>query len=840
MRDSLATHEPDQTAAETSEQESREGLATHGNLAKMAQFIRDQKLKLADSSQEIVDDGQQGLARIAAQGESASNDFLVASSQIRQLRESIARTVNKAGADLDAILPPSLHNPEVLIEPNANNRPQSNAGVLIEPEVDSPAESNAGVLIEPDTATPDQPDDNIEVQPEIPDIQDRPRGLSSLYSVYKDGDVFVLVLPGLLSMDGEYTVGTYDKKFATASEALQAAETAKDETKERMEMLALERNFNSFAYIRKEKDGKFTVAVPGTLMIEGDTSIVCGSTYQDFPTWEEAKDFYLENYDIEQLSDRPLLKLNIPGDGTIAFTDLDGFDPKVNLSDKPLPIPQTIQAQFLGDRRDRISSTYENTVSQQGWERKMFDFVSNYLAHDGAQILEHAGITPADLRKLTPKQAVEIATGVVVALSKYKHSDVRGGDRSSIRERPEPTQADQSDALTLLREGRKNKDNPHWEGNGVCRNFASTVKAVFEALKAMQLRFNLLQNTYCTCSGGDTYRPVKKNDLSIDLDASGHAWNNFITVTRDGQADTTIVDATWAEQDLQTGEIQGLDYTMTRAEPMIFELSESHKSYPSPEQIDSLLNFYIMSMENPGTQTGGHASEKEQKAYLSDHLLKIAEDYDAYDSLAAKEDRTEWVTATFQDAEQEAASFEVAHIDRFWQLFKACQQHQHHDPNISRITTSMNQIVRNYLSSKESMSEFHARNFITKDPVLQQRFCYEMRHREGYQDFLRESPTFRVRVRESMPGELPTFDPENRSEDKQELNHLVNKSYRLSNSATRLSIANKSPSELYQYARNIIQQINPEQYQQQVANRSDYEIVKNFDLLCNGLSENHS
>ena len=73
----------------------------------------------------------------------------------------------------------------------------------------------------------------------------------------------------------------------------------------------------------------------------------------------------------------------------------------------------------------------------------------------------------------------------------------------------EKTKADQNTAFEILQDGLKNRGNEDWEGNGICRNFASSVKAVFEAIKANQTDLSRLRDTYCLYEGHEKqfYKP---------------------------------------------------------------------------------------------------------------------------------------------------------------------------------------------------------------------------------------------------------------------------------------------------------------------------------------------
>jgi len=215
---------------------------------------------------------------------------------------------------------------------------------------------------------------------------------------------------------------------------------------------------------------------------------------------------------------------------------------------------------------------------------------------------------------LAPKQASELAIHLVIDLTKYNKTYTKAT-------RSTPTPADKSTAMDLLKDGINNRNNANWSGNGVCRSFASCVRTVFESLKYHQQKYNYLQNTYCLNSEGqETHKAKRKAKNTVDLsEGGGHAWNTFLTVS-DTQANAVIVDATWGKRDLKTNKIKGVDYTLTRMEEAVFDLSK--KIDTKDEQFKEIFNFYLLKLEVPSL-TGNHSSFEDQKEYYAARLLHI-------------------------------------------------------------------------------------------------------------------------------------------------------------------------------------------------------------------------
>jgi len=257
-------------------------------------------------------------------------------------------------------------------------------------------------------------------------------------------------------------------------------------------------------------------------------------------------------------------------------------------------------------------------LKREGWERELYRFVQGYLLQEEPELARQIGIT--NLRELSPRQAAELSTSLIVKLRKYyadyKSERVKRDEKGEITERYAPTSADTSSTIELLEEGLINRSDPDWKGNGVCRNFAAAVLDVFNALKASQKELNQLRNTHCIYSSGHDYAPGKEN-----LDTS-HAWNSFLTVTKDGSGEVTVVDATWAKENLKTGEMYDLDYTPTRMEPIVQAYEDQLRRNPDPEAIHAIMAYYAQRIESASRKdAGGHSTVEAQQAVFARNVL---------------------------------------------------------------------------------------------------------------------------------------------------------------------------------------------------------------------------
>lgn len=654
---------------------------------------------------------------------------------------------------------------------------------------------------------------------------------SGLYDVKEVEGGFEVVFPGLFDKKREAIFGTSKQRFETREEAEQAAERAKESAKVQFERASLEKTFTKYFYrIDETPDGKFQVVLPG--LLDSKTGYYVGTTHKEFGTWDEAREYYLSQRENEEkLTQKPLLEIKTSENEKIAFSDLDSFNPRVAPSEKSYEIPASIEKYLLGKEKlaadaEHGPSTYQETIKEKGWETKLFDFVSSYFKKEGAKVAKELKIENLDA--LTPKQAIELATQIVIDLTKYKKSDAQKEIERKPGEKLEKTKADQSTVLQLLQEGLKKRNqsgwdekNPiweEWEGNGVCRNFASSVKAVFEALKANQTRFNQLRNTYCLYeSGAETFAPKRERKNVLELSKTGHAWNTFVTVSKEGAANAVIIDATWAKRNLETKKIEGLDYTLTRMEPVVHAIGQGlQETAPDKEeQLKHIMSFYMLKMEKPG-DTGGFASPEEEKQFYATRALELMAEQGVPRELPKP-----LVEAIGQEYLKIADDADRSEIETIYKISQS-------NPDLD-----FRNIFRNYLKDKE-LSNYHADSLIFRDDNLQRAAFEELKLRKDFYNFLKESPKFKVRMRECLPQLFIGFSPATKPEDAAELKYLVGSQRMLKR--YEYMIDPRKPSEekirsFFEKARQSLRAINPQKYDESFARFDDYQLVKQFDRI---------
>jgi len=654
-------------------------------------------------------------------------------------------------------------------------------------------------------------------QPKNPRSEKNKSGFN-LYDINEVEGGFKVTMPGLFDKKREAIVGASKKRFKTKKEAEQAAERARESAKEHFERASLEKTFTKYFYrIDETQDDKFRVVLPG--LIDSKTGYYIGTTHKDFESWQQAKEYFLKQRESEEkLTQKPLLEIQTSGNEKIAFSDLDSFNPRIAPSEKSHEIPTSIKKYLLGKEKlagtEPGASTYQETVKEKNWERKLYSFVSSYLENDGLETVKQLRIENLD--SLTPKQAIELATQIVIDLTKYKWSDAK--EKRGEAMKPKKTKADQSSVLQLLREGQLRRNDSDWEGNGVCRNFASSVKAVFEALKVSQTKFSQLRDTYCVYEGSaETFAPKRGKKNIFEMNKAGHAWNTFVTVSREGAANAVIVDATWAKRNLETKKIEGLDYTLTRMEPVVNAIGqELQETAPSKEkQLKHILSFYMLKMEKPG-DTGGFVSPEEEKQFYATRALELMTRQGVPQELPKP-----LVEAIGQEYLKIADDADRSEIETIYKISQ-------NNPELD-----FKNIFKNYLKDKQLLN-YHADALIFRDDNLQRAVFEEIKLNKDFDKFLKESPKFRIRMREALPQLFMDFLPATKPEDTAELKYIAGSQGMLRN--YEYMIDPQKPSEekiksFFEKTRQLLKTANLQKYDDNFANLDDYQLVKQFDRI---------
>ena len=422
----------------------------------------------------------------------------------------------------------------------------------------------------------------------------------------------------------------------------------------------------------------------------------------------------------------------------IDFSNFDSFDPQVESSDKEREVSHSIKELFSIKNRDEIYDagdyTYEQTIKKEEWEKELFSFIQSYLEKEGNNIMDNLNIK--DIRELTPKQAVELSNEIVIDLTKYNYDYTKETDNlnkiDSLLRKTNliHTEADNRTTLELLKEGVLMKDDPSWKGNVVCRNCASMVRATFESLKNNQIEYNQLRNVYCIYESGDEFAPQKTYWLdSTSNKSAGHAWNTFLVVLEDS-INATITDATWAKRNPDTNEIEKLDFTFSRMEPIVNKIEINlKKEFPDYEnQINNIFSFYMSKIKKP-SDTGGYTSPEEDRRYNLDKTLQIIAKHEVPKDLPKY-----FIELIKKEYFINADKAEKEEIEVIYKILKLEDE------------SDFKNILKKYIKDEE-ISDYHVKKFIFSDDSLQQLVFEEIRERKLFDKFFNSSKKFQERMR---------------------------------------------------------------------------------------------
>ncbi|MCK5475693.1 MAG: hypothetical protein KAI71_03890 [Candidatus Pacebacteria bacterium] len=711
--------------------------------------------------------------------------------------------------------------------------------------------------------------ENIHLHKRVNEVEEENKKEVELWSITETDDgKFEVIFPSVLFYEIEGYCGTQKILFESRDEAEKEVESSKKRDKILFELWSLKKSFiKDFYEIDLIEDDRFKVTIPA--FFDSENGHYIGKTSKDFDSWDEAKAFYLEHLDDQsKLVKNPIIEIQLSETEKIAYSDLDNFDPIVIPSDKPKKIPKSVEKYMRNQEKEVMKfesdTTYQKTIKEDNWEMKLFGFISSYLKEEGKEIMEDLQIE--NLNYLTPRQAIDITTRIIVELTKYKWSDVKNKKDNNHLDCSKKTNADQSTTINLLKQGLANGNNDQWEGNGVCRNFASMTKAVFEAIKANQTKFNYLQDTYCLYKDGSDHKPQRKNYAVTETNVVGHAWNPFVAIS-ENEANATIVDTTWAKKNLDTGEIEGLDHTLTRMEPVIHKIALNlNENTPNKnEQLEHILSYYALKIESPAVITYRLSSinklDAERKGYYKDmaikyfnhhkldlnqtsenELINIGQKLIQYSSAIKRHKRETqfFVCQTVEILNKQndipsidagllkainseyieiAESSELSEIETLWQIKKS-------NPDFS-----IDEIIKNYFKNK-TISDYNKNEIMTKNNELQQALFKQIKTFPNFEEIINNNPELRIRIRETMPELFSEFSPASNEADIKELMNLIKYKTRFDSIVSLLdkkTLTQENVDIFFEKAREKLKEDRPEQYESHAKHLDDYELIKQFN-----------
>jgi hypothetical protein len=491
---------------------------------------------------------------------------------------------------------------------------------------------------------------------------------------------------------------------------------------------------------------------------------------------------------------RPLVRIEMTDDTAVSFTELEHYNPKIAPDIEAHKVPGYLKDIIAGTEAG--SDTYQRTIEGRDWQKKLFGFVGSYLADSERGKALQGELKINSLQALTPEQAVKLSVAVVQDLSKYSLNSAGEADGKS------------ADAMTteeLLRAGQEHKDDPNWEGNGICRNVASNVKAVFEALKQSQGELSMLHNTYAAFNGsmrGEGYTNTRP-DFMTEADGSGHAWNTFVTVDGKGSASITVVDATWALDKDPADAISHMDYTLLRmasAAREVFAASDHKK------EAFTWLTDYYNQLTSPHQ---GLTPEKarQMREYTMTEYLKVAAialpEYSDGETMPLVPDGVTEAAYNLQDR------LEVPELQTLFKLSEA------------KLITNFPAILKQYVDGETMPRPEWQRigRLVQPDDRLQAEI-YEILGPDKMSAYADKEGGFRARLRELRPDQLPAFDLATPTDAKEFL--FLAESQGL-NQRDPKAVVREAHRRLEAAANN-----NPALVEAVTFQRTDYDLVKNL------------
>ncbi len=714
-----------------------------------------------------------------------------------------------------------------------------------------------------------------EIQENINNLENK-KGPDNVYDINETENGFEVKFPGLISRDYEgITVGTINRIFVTKEEAEQAIRDTKKRHVIFFEKMSLEKTYpQHFLRIKEIEDGKFNVSMPISVEKENGSMFITGGGYESFDSWDEAKKYFLQELkNREKITHKPILEIQTGENEKISFSALDAFNPRVAPSDVAYEIPESVKRYLITNKKlsgeHPSAKTYQKTIEEKDWDKKLFYFIEDYLKKYGKELLGKYNIKRLDA--LTPKQAIELSTEIVINLTRYDYSELEDIELKELLVRG-GTRADNSTVQQLLQEGLNKINDPDWNGNGVCRNFASCVKAVFESLKLNQTKFNLLINTYALFEGGNVEQDIEYSNIMRLKRNPGHAWNTFLTISKEGSANAVIVDATWAKKDLESKEINGLDYTLTRMEPMVNSIGVAldNNSPDYENQLEHILSYYAVKLQSP-TQVFIEAPQisslsEKQKMDLKNlvintcagkyDLSKLTEDQiiklgiEIKIKLIRHEEekierkynvsrvvnlmRVQGVPRNIPKSLVEAIALEYVElapkadhteIETIYKIYE------------NNLEMNFHQILKSYFKAK-SLSDYLVNQTIFENDNLQKLVFEEIKSHKDFDKFFKESAKFRLRMREVLPQLFVDFSPGTIKEDALELGELIRNSNKLSDLYSHVNFKNLSEEKvnsIFDKIRESLRGINQIKYDELVLGLDNYQVIKQYDKLYSEL-----
>lgn len=503
---------------------------------------------------------------------------------------------------------------------------------------------------------------------------------------------------------------------------------------------------------------------------------------------------------LERIDTKPLLRIDIDAEKFADFTPLQHYNPKVAPNTEAYPVPDYLQEAIKDEENGR--DTYDKTVEVEDWQKQILGIAKEYIGTEkGQQLASQLNVNT--IESLTPEQAIKFSIGFVQDVSAYS-DDATGRD----------SQHDNSTTMDLLREGMRHKGDPEWQGNGVCRNVASNVKAVFEAIKENQQDLSMLRNTYVIYDGGSEgagYDDSRPDYTSSSVHKTGHAWNRFVTIDEKGSSSTTIIDATWALDKDITDAMQHFDRTPDRtlkaSQEMFSISSEKAKSFAD------LTGFYEQSIAALSKKERSKTTALKTEEFVATRFIQSA-------GLVLTE-----MTKT-ENPDESVLNFPASLAAAIYRMRdklgrgEVATVFELNERSGKLRDSQIKGIVKSFAETKNINP---ATKFVFEDETLQQKVLDAMEP-DQLKKVCAISGKLRAKTRQSKPEMFEAFDPEASLADARELEFLAEKAG-VKGEVSPARTLKKFHSKLMEAAGST------DQYQAIVAGRTDYDLLVDYENI---------
>ncbi len=526
----------------------------------------------------------------------------------------------------------------------------------------------------------------------------------------------------------------------------------------------------------ESRDNEFLVHSPGLIWYSRNVEV---ANVKRFKSWTPAKNHFLSQTAKKDAKSKDST-CNIDLDGkVIQLTQFQNFNPAVSKTN--ITYSTEILEQLFEKTDENGSKTYDNTAQTIAWKESVFKLIIDHMDSPFGKFIQ-GKYAITDIRNLSPKQAIGISNDLVVNLKQY---DTQENDDYSFVE------ADVKNTMDLLQEGLEKGSF-----KGVCRNISNVSKAIFEAIKSNQVKFNQLSNTYCISDSGSEFEPKKST--------VGHAWPSYVVVMPDASLEISSLDSTW----------HGVDVTLPRFE------SKARKLATKPGSLDSIINYYEL-MLSDDTSSKGISKEDKQVYYTKQFAQIIIQNKD----IKSAGNLTIPVTSYLSNLED----LNESHVELAWRL----------NGELGINTTT--EVIDNYVN--QTVGKYMA-SFFFENPNLQLAVIDSLKtnHTESY---INEITTggkgngirLRAKIRELNPEELGEFSPVTNSADALELNYLISWNNVLESKLGYAVMNNNEPQVKLDKVNEILTDLNPIKFAEIKKTHSTYSIVKDFNNIYSSMND---